>query len=104
MSTNHDRLISEEIEQSERTRNEPLPADAPFTQPNRNPSSVLTSRLSSDLHDELIRLGKDLDVPPSTLARGFIAEGLAASEHNSVAAMLSKLESDLRRLRGLVIG
>lgn len=61
-------------------------------------------RLSSDMHDELIRLGKDLDVPPSTLARGFIAEGLAANEHNSVTAMLSKLESDLRRLRGLVIG
>ncbi len=101
MSTDLERLIGEEIEQSERNRDYPLdPAKA--TRPGREAARVYSVRLSPDVVDELERLGKDLDVPTSALIRGFIAQGLADSNASNVSALIDKLEGDLARLRGLV--
>ena len=101
MSTELDKLIKDEIEQSERTRDHPLDG-AQATRPGREAARVYSVRLTTEVVDELERLGKDLDVPTSALIRGFIAQGLTESRHSNVSALLDKLEGDLVRLRGLV--
>jgi len=86
--------------EAEATMNDPLPDDAPATRPNRTvPVSV---RLSPTMVADIEALAQRLDVPSSTLLRGWIQEGLAAHHETTVAGALDLLAADLQRLRQIV--
>ena len=86
--------------EAEATMNDPLPEDAPATRPNRTvPVSV---RLSPTMVADIEALAQRLDVPSSTLLRGWIQEGLAAHHETTVSAALDQLAADLQRLRQIV--
>ena len=86
--------------EAEATMNDPLPEDAPATRPNRTvPVSV---RLSPTMVADVEALAQRLDVPSSTLLRGWIQEGLAAHHETMVAGALDQLAADLQRLRQIV--
>lgn len=86
--------------EAEATMNDPLPEDAPATRPNRTvPVSV---RLSPTMVADIEALAQRLDVPSSTLLRGWIQEGLAAHHETTVAGALDQLAADLQRLRQIV--
>jgi predicted transcriptional regulator len=86
--------------EAEATMNDPLPDDAPATRPNRTvPVSV---RLSPAMVVEIEALAQRLDVPSSTLLRGWIQQGLAAHHDTTVAGALDQLAADLQRLRQIV--
>jgi hypothetical protein len=86
--------------EAEATINDPLPEDAPATRPNRTvPVSV---RLSPTMVADIEALAQRLDVPSSTLLRGWIQEGLAAHHETTVAGALDQLAADLQRLRQIV--
>ena len=101
MTSNLRDLIAEEIEQSERTRDAEIDPGT-VTRPNRAAARPYTLRLSPDTVDELERLAKDLDVPASTVARGFILQGLAEQRGTSVSTLVDRLAADLARLRRLL--
>ncbi|MBU6245823.1 MAG: BrnA antitoxin family protein [Actinomycetales bacterium] len=86
--------------EAEATMSDPLPEDAPATRPNRTvPVSV---RLSPTMVADIEALAQRLDVPSSTLLRGWIQEGLAAHHETTVAGALDQLAADLQRLRQIV--
>ncbi|CAB4749837.1 MAG: hypothetical protein F2702_03980 [Actinobacteria bacterium] len=94
-----DRVRQAAIE-AEATMNDPLPDDAPATRPNRTvPVSV---RLSPAMVAEIEALAKRLEIPSSTLLRGWIQQGLAAHHQTTVAGALDQLAADLQRLRQIV--
>ena len=62
--------------EAEATMNDPLPEDAPSIRPNKTvPVSV---RLAPPMVAEIEELAQRLDIPASTLLRGWIQQGLAA--------------------------
>ena len=86
--------------EAEATMNDPLPDDAPAIRPNRTvPVSV---RLSPTMVADIEALAQRLDIPSSTLLRGWIQEGLAAHHETTVAGALDQLAADLQRLRQIV--
>jgi hypothetical protein len=86
--------------EAEATMNDPLPDDAPATRANRTvPVSV---RLSPTMVADIEALAQRLDVPSSSLLRGWIQEGLAAHHETTVAGALDQLAADLQRLRQIV--
>ena len=100
------RLLDEEAERAEATKDDPIPASAlaRATRPNRGKSVMFSLRLSPDELAALQALAEDQGVPASTLVRGWIVRQLAA-EHAGGAdttAMLDRLETDVRVLRKLV--
>lgn len=86
--------------EAEATMNDALPDDAPGTRPNRTvPVSV---RLSPVMVAEIEALAQRLEIPSSTLLRGWIQQGLAAHHETTVAGALDQLAADLQRLRQIV--
>ena len=86
--------------EAEATMKDPLPDDAPAIRPNRTvPVSV---RLSPTMVADIEALAQRLDIPSSTLLRGWIQEGLAAHHETTVAGALDQLAADLQRLRQIV--
>ncbi len=100
------RLLDEEAEHAEATKDDPIPASAlaRATRPNRGRSVMFSLRLNPDELAAVQALADDQGVPASTLVRGWIVRQLAA-EHagaTDTAAMLDRLETDVRVLRKLV--
>jgi hypothetical protein len=94
-----DRVRQAAVE-AEATINDPLPEEAPATRPNRTvPVSV---RLSPTMVADIEALAQRLEVPSSTLLRGWIQEGLAAHHETTVTGALDQLAADLQRLRQIV--
>ena len=86
--------------EAEATMNDPLPEDAPIIRPNKTvPVSV---RLAPPMVAEIEELAQHLDIPASTLLRGWIQQGLAAHHDTTVAGALDQLAADLQRLRQIV--
>jgi predicted transcriptional regulator len=86
--------------EADATMNDPLPDDAPSTRPNKSvPVSV---RLAPPMVAEIEELAQRLDVPSSTLLRGWIQQGLAAHHDTTVVGALDQLAADLQRLRQIV--
>ncbi|MBC7549986.1 MAG: hypothetical protein H7269_03645 [Cellulomonas sp.] len=95
--TDHTRLVREEIEQSERTRD--VAPSGREVRKSREASSVYSLRLPEAVIAQLNEVADTLDVPVSALIRGFILDGLAAREGGDVRSALDKLERDLSEVR-----
>lgn len=100
------RLLDEEAEHAEATKDNPIPtsAVARATRPNRGRSVMFSLRLNPDELAAVQALAEEQDVPASTLVRGWIVRQLAAEQAGTAdtTAMLDRLETDVRVLRKLV--
>lgn len=70
-----------------------------WTKPNRGPSPLLTLRIPTETLEALQALAAANGVPVSTLARGFIADGLATHQGDDLRAALERLERDLAAVK-----
>lgn len=61
-------------DESERTKDQPYPAEAQLTRPNR--SRVYSVRLSPSEEERVLQLAMDKHLPPSTLVRSWILDRL----------------------------
>lgn len=61
-------------DESERTKDQPYPAEAELTRPNR--SRVYSVRLSPSEEERVQQLAMDKHLPPSTLVRSWILDRL----------------------------
>lgn len=104
MNEQTQKLILEEIEESELTRNDPMPAGAVGVRRNRDRAQVYSLRLAPDVVRQIERIATEKDVPASSVVRGFIVAGLQARESGSetVGASVDRLSSEVERLRGLL--
>lgn len=66
---------------------------------NRGPSPLLTFRVPADALEQLQALAVESGVAVSTLARGFILDGLAARNGDSLQSALDRLERDLATVK-----
>lgn len=100
------RLLAAEGEHAEASRGEPIPAEAAAraTRPGQARSVMFSLRLNPDELAAVQALAEAQGVPASTLARGWIVQQLAAQSTgtDNAAAMLDRLETDVRVLRKLV--
>jgi transposase-like protein len=104
LMTDLERLIGNEAEHAELHRDDPIPAGAHATRRNRPKSAMLSLRLNPDELAAVHDLAGEHGVPASALVRGWIVQRLA-DERNAptdTAAVVERLESDLRTLRRLV--
>jgi len=69
-------LASQIREESEQTKDAPLPDGATYTRPNRNRSQVYSVRLSSAEHAMVQQVADAKHLPASTLVRSWILERL----------------------------
>lgn len=99
-TTDADKLVREEIEQSERTRGEDAPDGG--IRKNAGRGQVYSVRLPADVVAEVEALAAKLDVPASALVRGFVINGLAEREGLTLARGLNRIEADVRALRNLI--
>jgi hypothetical protein len=101
------RLLDEEAEHAEATKDDPIPADAlaRATRPNRGKSVMFSLRLNPDELAAVQALAEDQGVPASTLVRGWIVRQLAAERVGAADtdAALDRLETDVRALRKLLV-
>lgn len=98
------RLIAEEAEHAELHRDDPMPTDARGTRLNRAKSVMFSLRLNPEEFAAVQELANSSDVPVSALVRGWIVQRLAV-EHDvptGTAAVVERLEADVRALRKLV--
>jgi hypothetical protein len=79
---------------------QPMPPGSVFTRPNK--SVTVATRLSPEDLAEIERLAGRLDVPPSSLIRGWILSGLNAHKDETVQSTIEKISADVQRLRELV--
>lgn len=101
--TDRAKLIREEIEESERTRDTAPPAGTRGVRKNRKASSVYSLRLPDEVIEQLTALAEELDVPVSALVRGFIADGLAARDGGDLQSAFARLERDVNEIRSKVL-
>jgi hypothetical protein len=101
------RLLDEEAEHAEATKDDPIPdsALARATRPNRGKSVMFSLRLNPDELAAVQALAEDQGVPASTLVRGWIVRQLAAERGGAADtdAALDRLETDVRALRKLLV-
>ncbi|MDQ1733485.1 MAG: hypothetical protein QOK10_3644 [Pseudonocardiales bacterium] len=97
-----DKLVIEEIEQSELTRDQPMPEGSVGVRKNRAASTMYSLRLPQETVAELEALAGQLDVPTSALVRGFVLDGLAAQKRTTVNALVDKLQMDVRQLKRMI--
>lgn len=79
------RLIDEEAEHAEHTRDDPYPPGAVAERRNRARSTVYSVRLGDDEVAEIHRLAQSAGVPASTLVRTWITQRIAAARSTSSA-------------------
>ncbi len=98
------RLIAEEGEYSEVHRDDPMPETVRATRPNRGRSVMFSLRLNPEELAAVQDLAQAGQVPVSALVRGWIVQRLEAERHlpTDTAAVVGRLEEDLRMLRKLV--
>lgn len=100
------RLIAEEAEHAEATKDDPIPAEAlaRATRPNLAKSVTFSLRLNPEELAAVQAAAEDRGIPVSTLVRGWIVRQLAAESGapTDTAAVVERLEADVRTLRRLV--
>jgi len=82
------------------TADQAMPPGAVATRPNK--SVTVATRLSPEDLADIERLAGRLDVPPSSLIRGWILSGLNAHKDETVQSTIEKISTDVQRLRELV--
>jgi len=100
MTTDPRPLIAQIAAEAETTCNDPMPAGAVSTRPNR--SVPVAVRLAPEDAAAIESLAAQLDVPMSTLLRGWILTALAAKREESVSTAIDRIAADVQRLRELV--
>ena len=94
-----ERVIQAALE-ADATMDDSLADGAPVIRPNKSvPVSV---RLAPAMAAEIEALAQRLDIPSSTLLRGWIQQGLAAHHDTTIIGALDQLAADLQRLRQIV--
>lgn len=73
--------------------------DGEWSSPNRGPSQLLTMRVPREILEELQTLAAENGMSVSTLARSFIADGLARQRGDDLRTMVERLERDLAALK-----
>jgi hypothetical protein len=104
MSKDVKKVVDQIAAEAEATMDDLMPADATWTRPNRAKSVMFSLRLNPDELAAVQELAQDRDVPASALVRGWIVQRLAAerSAPTDAAAVVDRLEADVRTLRKLV--
>lgn len=92
-----ERLIAEETEASERARDEPPSGRA--ARKGQTRSVVYSVRLTPEQTREIQRIADTAGVPAAGLVRGWVLQGLAAEQENSVEQTVEALSRDVARLR-----
>lgn len=100
MSTDAKQLVEQVANEADSTRDEPMPPAAAATRPNK--SLPVAVRLAPEDVAAIEALAAKLDVPISSLLRGWILTALAAKRDESVGTALDRLTADVQRLRELV--
>ena len=90
--------LAEEAENAPELTLEQLRAANP-TQPNRTKSEMLTCRLNADTMRQIEKLAAQRDLPVSALVRGWILQGLAADQGDSVPHIVNRLTVEVDRLK-----
>ena len=70
-----------------------------WAKPNRGPSPLLTLRVTAETLEALQALAASNDVSVSTIARGFIVDGLASYQEEDLRGALARLERDLATVK-----
>jgi predicted DNA-binding ribbon-helix-helix protein len=94
-------LIKAAQTESEATRDEPYPADAPGQRPHRARSVVQSVRLPADAFAEVEAIAKEHDIPVGALIRGWVLRAVAAERDLTLADAVDRLAADVDRLRRL---
>ncbi|MHB8452156.1 MAG: hypothetical protein ACYDAQ_17155 [Mycobacteriales bacterium] len=100
MSDNVKELVEQIAAEADATADLPMPADATSTRPNK--SVPVAVRLAPEDVSAIEALAEQLDVPMSSLLRGWIVAALHAGREESVATALDRIAADVQRLRELV--
>jgi hypothetical protein len=100
MSNEGKRLVEQIAAESDRTADQPMPAGATSTRPNK--SVTVATRVSPEDLLAIEALASQLDVPVSALVRGWVLAGLNAGKAESLATALDRITADVQRLRELV--
>lgn len=84
MAKTADRKLLEQIRaESERTKDNPYPADATYTRPNRDRSRVYSVRLSEAEYEAVQRVADAAHLPASTLVRSWILARLDQEQQSA---------------------
>ncbi|MGH3504529.1 MAG: hypothetical protein ACRDQA_27060 [Nocardioidaceae bacterium] len=97
MNETTDQEIDELREEAERTKDDPYPPGEP-RRPNRNRAKVLSVRLNPEEFEELARYAETVEVPPSSLVRGWILEQLRAGSE-SPRTTVDRIAQEIEQLR-----
>lgn len=101
MSSTEDRIKAAQAE-SEGTRDEPYPPDAPEGErPGHTRSVVQSVRLPADAMAEIEAIANRHDVPVGALIRGWVLAALAVERDDSLTDAVDQLVSDAERVRRL---
>ena len=92
-----ERLIAEEVEASERTRDEPFSEGA--VRKRQTQSVVYSIRLTPEQIEEIQQIADNAGIPTAGLVRGWVLQGLAAEHEDSVEQTMEALSRDIERLR-----
>ncbi len=101
MSDTTAEVIAAAAAEADATLDEPMPAGATATRPNR--SVPVAVRLTPEDAAAIEALAERAGVPVSALLRTWITAGLAATRPGSVSAALDRLAADLALLRQLMV-
>lgn len=96
-------LVEQVTAEAEASAEQPTPAGAGWTQPNKARSVTVATRLAPDDLAAIEALAARLDMPVSALVRGWILTGLHAREDDTVRGAIERLSADVQRLRELVV-
>ncbi len=104
MSENVKDLVEQIAAEAEVTMDDPMPEGTVWTRPNRAKSATFSLRLNPDELAGLQDLARAHGVPASALVRGWIVQRLTAERNapSDTAAIVDRLEADVRTLRKLV--
>lgn len=100
MNVNTEKLVERIAEETDVTRDDPMPVGTAATRPNK--SVPVAVRLAPEDVAAIEALAAQLDVPISTLLRGWILGALNAKREESIATALDRVTADIQRLRELV--
>ncbi len=100
MSKGEKKLVEQIAAEADATADQPMPAGATSTRPNK--SVTVATRVSPEDLKAIEALASQLDVPVSTLVRGWVLAGLTARKDESLATALDRITADVQRLRELV--
>lgn len=99
---NEQRLLDSVIQESEEARGDD---DAVLlgagVRNHREPSKMLSVRVPVDTFDDLERVAGKMNVPTSTLVRGYILHGLA-KESESVSQTVARVAIEVEKLQRII--